>query len=482
MGRGGKRRPMRRPTSTVPPVGRIALIAVALLALVAVAPAEAARSKQRVTLALDGGTERAAAACGAQRTVTAVPEGADARAVTRLIDGPRMRHGGRHARLLVDRCDGGRWQRVSDERFGTVGRYRRVRRYRLALPTAEHGDFRVRAVLRAGPRRRAARSPRAYLRVGVGEVADVPLDFAVDNVNRSIAPCEADGRRYRLSGHLVAPRAALAAERPAVTLFLHGVEISGAYYRYRGVPGYDFQTEMAQRGHATVVVDRLGHGRSDLPPGEATCVGAQADMAHQVLDQLRARGYRVALAGHSFGSYIAEVAAMSWSNYELFVGMAFAAEGINAPMIAEYSMTGETGSCTSGGHDKRPGGPGGYASLWPTTDQWAADTFFNVEPAVLEQARAFRQRSPCGELTSAVPTGPFQPANYRAITTPVLLVFARQDKVFPPPAGERHRMLFTGSGDVTLVELDQTGHTLMLQRTAEEFRAKLSDWLKARGF
>jgi pimeloyl-ACP methyl ester carboxylesterase len=62
------------------------------------------------------------------------------------------------------------------------------------------------------------------------------------------------------------------------------------------------------------------------------------------------------------------------------------------------------------------------------------------------------------------------------------MIFGKQDALFPPPAAQNHRTLFTGSNDVTLHEIDGAGHTLMLQRTAPEFRRKLSDWLSARGF
>lgn len=41
--------------------------------------------------------------------------------------------------------------------------------------------------------------------------------------------------------------------------------------------------------------------------------------------------------------------------------------------------------------------------------------------------------------------------------------------------------MFTGSDDVTLVEIDNAGHTLFLQRTAPELRRALSGWLRARG-
>jgi pimeloyl-ACP methyl ester carboxylesterase len=326
-----------------------------------------------------------------------------------------------------------------------------------------------------------------YLRVGVGEIVDVPVRFEVENVNRTRVPCSSDGKRYTVRGHLQGPRSAL--ERGAVTLYLHGVEISDAYFRYRGrVPGYDFMTEMAEVGHVSVSIDRLGHGESDTPEGSGICVGSQADMTHQVIDQLRAGGdgrpafKRVALAGHSFGAYTAEIAAMSFKNADVLVGMAFAAEGINGPLIAENTVKGEQGTCNQGGLEKRPGGPLGYAALWQNTDRWAADTYDNVDPTVLADARAFRERSPCGELNSAVPTGVVEPLGYNDIKVPVLLLFGKQDDVFPSPAGERHRLLFTGSPEVTFHEIDPAGHTLMLQRSAPEFRARLSAWLKRQGF
>jgi pimeloyl-ACP methyl ester carboxylesterase len=189
----------------------------------------------------------------------------------------------------------------------------------------------------------------------------------------------------------------------------------------------------------------------------------------------------VALGGHSLGSYVAEIAAFSFPNYDALVLLAFAAEGLNGPGVADRIARGEGPSCGAGGREKAAGGPGGDAFLWPDADTWAADTIFNADAAIVEDAKAMRERSPCGDLQSAVSSALFEPSNYGEIKTPVLLIFARQDKVFPPPSGERHRDQFTGSDDVTLVELDDTGHTLMLQRTAPEFRRRLSDWLRARG-
>lgn len=463
--------------------------AVAALAL-PVTPAEA-KTRQSVTVGIAGTTQRLEA-CGAKRSAVAVPRGARAAAAVALSEPRGLRWGGRRARLLVDRCENGRWKRVVSRRFGTRGAYRRTRAYSLRLPTAGSADLRVRATVAGDRHRRAAKSKASYLRVGAGELVDLPVTFEVENVNRTRVPCQPDGKRYPISGHLMAPRSALASGR-AVTIYLHGIEISDAYFRYRGVPRYDFQGEMAELGHASIVVDRLGHGESGLPPAGATCVGSQADTAHQVVDLARAGSYRlgdrggrafakVALAGHSFGSYMAEIAAMTFRNEDALVLMAFAAEGIDLPLLADRQSRGEAGTCTAGGGlEKRPGAPTGYAFLWPDRDTWNADTFGNAEPRIAEDSEELRERSPCGDINSSVPASFTEPPQYNQITVPVLMLFGRQDKLFPPPAGQNHRALFTGSNDVTLHEFDG-GHTLVLQRSAPEVRRELSGWLRARGF
>jgi pimeloyl-ACP methyl ester carboxylesterase len=472
---------------------RLRRLLVVSVAVAAIAPPGAhAKTPQSVTLAIGGAAQRVDA-CGAARSAATVARGAKAAAAVRLSEPPGLRWGGRRARLLVDRCENGRWKRIESRRFGTRGVYRRTRSYSLRLPTAASADLRVQATVAGDKHRRSAKSRTAYLRVGAGEIVDLPVTFEVENVNRTSVPCQPDGKRYTIAGHLMAPRTVLDAGR-AVTILLHGLEVDGDYFRYRGVPGYDFQGELAELGHATIVAERLGYGQSGLPPAGATCIGSQADVAHQLVDLARAGGYRlggrggrafgkVALAGHSFGSYTSEVSAMNFNNQDLLVLMAFAAEGIDLALLADRQSRGEAGSCQTGsGHEKRPGAPTGYAFLWPDPDTWNADTFANAEPRIAEDSETqARERSPCGDINSSVPAAFTEPPQYNRITTPVLLLFGSQDKVFPPPAGENHSLLFTGSRDVTYREFEG-GHTLMLQRTAPEVRRTLSDWLKARGF
>ena len=65
---------------------------------------------------------------------------------------------------------------------------------------------------------------------------------------------------------------------------------------------------------------------------------------------------------------------------------------------------------------------------------------------------------------------------------PVFLFYGQNDGLWPAGTGERQRGWFTGSDDVTLFELPDTGHMAMLGRTAPALRARVSQWLRTRGF
>src|SRR3954471_12291137 len=112
----------------------------------------------------------------------------------------------------------------------------------------------------------------------VGPIADVPVAFRVQNTNTSQVPCQSDGASYVVRGHLTGPRSAR-----VVTLYYEGFESGEWNWRFRRVPGYDYAADMAERGHASVTLDQVGYGASGHPFGFATCFGAQADIAHQII-------------------------------------------------------------------------------------------------------------------------------------------------------------------------------------------------------
>ena len=69
--------------------------------------------------------------------------------------------------------------------------------------------------------------------------------------------------------------------------------------------------KLAEAGYATFAIDRLGYGESKLDNGYNVTHEAYADMASQIVRQLRAQGFsHVVLAGHSAGAGTTELAGL----------------------------------------------------------------------------------------------------------------------------------------------------------------------------
>lgn len=318
-------------------------------------------------------------------------------------------------------------------------------------------------------------------------VVDVPVSFRVANVNRTPDPCTSDGAPYTLRGHITAPRALLVAPRPPpVTLYLHGSILGEQSWRFGAVPGYDMTRELARKGHASVTIDQLGYGASDTPSGFGLCGGSMADMAHQVVGQLRAGTYRaelgesprfgrVALFGFSFGGHVAEteaysfgdvdaLAVESWSDH---VGAAFAA-----------AVTPGTEECATA-HEKAPGGAPFYRYhfLQPDEGVMLADS----DPLVAAALFRAHERDPCGihGSFSQIERNPdFAPL----VTVPVLLVYGTRDALFARADAEAQAADFTGSADLSLRFVEGAGHFIALEREAPAFRALVEGWLAEHGF
>jgi pimeloyl-ACP methyl ester carboxylesterase len=319
-------------------------------------------------------------------------------------------------------------------------------------------------------------------------LVDQQVTFDVQNVNRTPFPCTTDGLPYRVVGHIVGPASALQAQKPAATLYLHGAVLGEQSWRFNAVPGYDYALDEAARGHVSVTVDQLGYGNSDIPPGAFVCAASQADVAHQIVEQLRAGTYqtsggfrpafgRIALFGFSFGGHIAEIEALSFSDVDALVVESWADELSNA---ADLWVTQEaTPVCGRGGDPKRPGGPLGYTYLFHVPDEhWM---LFRPETAVRDALFRLHERDPCAFVESRAEFQATQ-ALLREITVPVLLVYGRQDATAPPNAGDQHVTRFSGSSDVTLDYIENAGHFLALEKRAPEFRRVVSGWLRDRGY
>src|SRR5256885_15381973 len=107
---------------------------------------------------------------------------------------------------------------------------------------------------------------------------------------------------------------------------------------------------------------------------------------------------------------------------------------------------------------------------------------FNASPTVVQAVAAARNRDPCGDTLSIPNAIAADNVGLRTIAVPLLLLAGRNDALFPPAGVDQQKGMFTGSGDVTEVLMDKTGHAITLERTAAAVRDAIAAWLSKRGF
>lgn len=315
------------------------------------------------------------------------------------------------------------------------------------------------------------------------------VTFTVRNVNRSLVPCLTDGATYHVKGKLVGPAGSLSTNGGSATLYLHGLGFGMFFWDFTAVPGYDFAAQMAARGHVSVIIDRLGYGASGHPPGFSSCVGGQADVAHQIVQDLRSGSYavgsgapvsfsRVALIGHSAGGAIAQIEAYSFRDVDALGVLDYADLGQSVLALSTFGQVGL--ECLLGGQPS-DGAPG-YAPFGATAAAFDAAMFHDADPAVVQAVNQMRNPDPCGDDVSLAQAIVLDQVLLATIRTPVLLVFGTADALFPPPAGILQRLHFLGSHDVTLDQIPDTGHAVTLERSHLQLVADISGWLAARGF
>jgi pimeloyl-ACP methyl ester carboxylesterase len=94
---------------------------------------------------------------------------------------------------------------------------------------------------------------------------------------------------------------------PTAVLLMHGLSYTKEAWDF---PGYSYAQKLAEAGYAVIAIDRLGYGESKLDNGYNVTHEAYADMAHQIVDQLRGQGFsHVVLGGHSAGAGTTELEA-----------------------------------------------------------------------------------------------------------------------------------------------------------------------------
>lgn len=315
------------------------------------------------------------------------------------------------------------------------------------------------------------------------QVVEVPISFTVKNTNRTTVPCVSDGKDYTVRGVIVGPKQAVAGGE-AATLWLHAVTWTSDYFNL-DIPGHNFVRSLAGLGHVSIAVDRLGYGQSDRPPGRATCFGSEADVAGQMVDALKSGNYtaggakggayeKVFLGGSSVGGMIANITAYSFHNVDGVINQGFG--DFAASPYAAQEVFDAYSRCASGGDD---GAPQDYATFAKNS----RDTFYfhDATPAVRAAVPA-SSPDPCGQIESVLAGIGADIARLAEINVPVMLVFGRNDAVYPEPAPDLQAARYLGSPAVTVSGIPNASHFPVLEQYFDLLLNATDAWLSGDGY
>lgn len=327
-------------------------------------------------------------------------------------------------------------------------------------------------------------------------IVELPVTFNVQNVNNTAVPCEAGGGTYQIQGHITGPARALA--RPeSVTLFLHGLDYGEFFANFEAVPDYDFAQKMAEDGHITVTIDRLGYDNSlNGVNGFDICFGSHATIASQIITQLRSGEYytglphsptfpKVVLAGHSVGGMIAQIEAYTFDDIDGLMVLSYS--DLNLSELAMQASTYATTTCQEQGGFPYYGdfGPDGYVFFGATPQAFIRAHFFvrNADPTVVAlTAYPLRNRNPCGDVLSYQAAVQTNLANINAIDVPTLVLSGEEDAIYPQTPDDQASLLDDSVEDLSVVTIPKTGHALTLHLTRDQFQEAVSEWLDERDF
>ncbi|MDN4161067.1 alpha/beta hydrolase [Nocardioides abyssi] len=265
------------------------------------------------------------------------------------------------------------------------------------------------------------------------KVAHRRVAFEVSNTNETSALCLADNRPHVLQGRLVGPRSTLSGSpgRLRVNVLVHDAGTGAWFWNLRQVPGVDYATQLARRGETSLVVDRLGYDSSPLANGNATCLGAQATMLHQVVQHLYSGNYRftdrrgeddqpphathVVLHGHGTGATVAQLEAAEFDDVAGLVLMS--APTVTPTGEALRVVTDQLGRCLGGSYSAYGATPAEFRSL----------LFASATERVRRLATARRNPTPCGDVSSVLAAVGLATLTSGRVEAPVLVLSGGRD-------------------------------------------------------
>lgn len=307
--------------------------------------------------------------------------------------------------------------------------------------------------------------------------------ISVRNTNSTSVLCAADGRTYELRGRLVGTRAAVNGRAGAqrMNVLVHDFSAGSWFWHLRDRPTYDYATKLAKQGELSLVLDRLGYDGSPLADGRGTCLGAQADMLHQVVQHVRSGSYsfardrrqdpvhaaRVVLHGHSVGAAIAQLEAGTFDDVDGLVMMSWSDSSASSRAVRAASA--QAMACLRGGD---------YAAYGSDDADYRSLLFRTATPAVQRTATRLRSPDPCGDATSLAATLLASGAAARDVDVPVLLLYGDRDVQVRDGAAAAQAGSYASDVEVTTHTIAGAASALPLERSAPTIRTLVLRWLR----
>ncbi|HEY3698431.1 MAG TPA: alpha/beta fold hydrolase [Spongiibacteraceae bacterium] len=281
-------------------------------------------------------------------------------------------------------------------------------------------------------------------------------------------------------------------EVPVVLFCLPGGAMDKSYFNLRTPEGdqFSFAQQMARHGCITIALDHLGTGGSGKPrDGFALTPDVVAEgnqRAVQIIMQLLRQGelhstlpalphMRTIGVGHSMGGMLTIIQQARFHPYSAIAVMGFSARGLPMYLDADLQMYVDNPQALRNDieHLARQRGSDPYSEL-PRRGQSSEIYGGGVESAIKHALVAARTNIVATVVLMPLIPGSSAP-ECAQIDVPVFLVVGDRDMTGPPheiPA------LFTGSRDITLQILPETGHTHFASPAHKLLFDRFAHWLR----
>ena len=300
--------------------------------------------------------------------------------------------------------------------------------------------------------------------------------------------------RAQVYGQLCIPRAGKGVRR-TVQLLVPGTTYNHNYFDWpQDSARYSYVTQALAAGYSTFNVDRLGTGRSTLPPAALVTLASETETLHQVISSLRSGriGHhafaRVVWVGHSLGSALGWFEAQRYHDVDAFVltGIRHTAEQVSsaapaddpAPPVFPRAMDDPkfAGKITDPGYLTTAPGVRGFAFYYAP----------NAGQSVIDEDEILKDVTTEAELAvSSTLSLPAAQAPSRAITVPTLVAVGDHDASLCTPECSQAALqaseqpYYSRKAHVHVAVVAGSGHDIQLHKNARQTDTEILAWIRS---